>query len=214
MFCEVVKVDMADFKETSFKNTISSTLSLIAVLFEDSFEAITIQRDFCGEQVDPKPSISLLNKTNSFDGYNLNIEIITYEVNTLQKESLMLFEDYCIFDFRKFYKNLLCILVEVNKTMYGNNDDVPRKLMDIFLLGSPRIINHMIRQGGFTDPVFPQSYQTILNKQEFIIHNSVTRSDQYSLSTMPTMSTIYDKPEAGWNRTNTDEYLKIFIKTS
>jgi hypothetical protein len=64
MFCEAVKVDMANSKETSFKNTISSTLSLITVLFEDLFEAFTINRDFSGEKEDPKPSISLLNKTN------------------------------------------------------------------------------------------------------------------------------------------------------
>jgi hypothetical protein len=35
MFCEAVKVDMTNSKETSFKKTISSTLSLITVLFED-----------------------------------------------------------------------------------------------------------------------------------------------------------------------------------
>ncbi len=79
------------------------------------------------------------------------------EVNSLQIESLLLLEGFCIFCFREFYKKTLCILAEVNKTMYGNNEDVPRKLMDIFLLGSPGIINHMIWQGGFTDPVFPQS---------------------------------------------------------
>jgi hypothetical protein len=123
------------------------------------------------------------------------------------------FEDCCIFDFREFYKNLLCILLlEENKTMYGSNEDIPRKLMDIFLLGSPGIINHMIWCGRFTDPVFPQYYRTILNKQEFTIHNSVTGPVQYSLSTMPTMSTIYDKPGAGWNRINTDNYLKIISK--
>ncbi len=61
---------------------------------------------------------------------------------------------------------------------------------------------------GAPDPVFPQSYWTILNKQEFIIHNSVTRPVQYSLFTMPTMSTIYDKPGAEWNNTNTDDYFK------
>jgi hypothetical protein len=49
MFCEAVKVDMVDSKETSFNNNISSTLSLITVLFEDLFETITIHRDFCGE---------------------------------------------------------------------------------------------------------------------------------------------------------------------
>ncbi len=50
MFCEAVKVDMANSKETSFKNTISSILSLITVLFEDLFEAITINRDFSGKK--------------------------------------------------------------------------------------------------------------------------------------------------------------------
>jgi hypothetical protein len=51
----------------SFNNTITSTLSLITVLFEDLFEAITIHKDFCGEKEDPHPSISLLNKTDTFD---------------------------------------------------------------------------------------------------------------------------------------------------
>jgi hypothetical protein len=44
MFCEAVKVDMENSNDTSFKNTITSTLSLITVLFEDLFEAITIHK--------------------------------------------------------------------------------------------------------------------------------------------------------------------------
>jgi hypothetical protein len=70
-------------------------------------------------------------------------------------------------------------------------------------------------QVGAPDPVFPQSYQTILNKKEFIIHNSVTQLVQYPLFTMPsTMSTTYDKPGAGWNRINTDNYFKNYFKTN
>ncbi len=57
------------------------------------------------------------------------------------------------------------------------------------------------------DPEFPQSYRTILNKQEFIIHNSVTRPVQYSVSTLHTMSTIYEKPGAGWDRIDPDGYF-------
>jgi hypothetical protein len=97
--------------------------------------------------------------------------------------------------------------------MYGNNEDVPDKLLGIFLLRSPRIINHMIQQVGATDPVFPQSYLAILNKREFIIHNSVTRPVKYSLYTMPTMSSIFDKPGAGWHRINTDNCFKNYFKT-
>jgi hypothetical protein len=31
---------------------------------------------------------------------------------------------------------------------------------------------------------------------------------------MPTMSSIYDKPGAGWNRIDTDNYFKNYYKTN
>ncbi len=61
IFCEAVMVDLENSKETSLKNTITSTLSLISVLFEDLFEAITFYRDFSGEKVRLEPSTSSLN---------------------------------------------------------------------------------------------------------------------------------------------------------
>ncbi len=69
-------------------------------------------------------------------------------------------------------------------------------------------------QVGAPHPVFPQSYQPILNKQESIIHNSVTQLVQFSLFTMPTMSTNYDKPGAGWNRIDTDNWFKNYFRTN
>jgi hypothetical protein len=100
MFYEAVKNDLANSKETSFNNTISTTLSLITVLFEDLFEAVNIQAEKSGEKEDPKPSITSLIKTNTCDGYDFNIDIINDdEYNALQKESLMLFEGFCIFGF-------------------------------------------------------------------------------------------------------------------
>jgi hypothetical protein len=42
----------------------------------------------------------------------------------------MLFVGFCIFDFREFFKNFSCIMTEVNKTMYGNNEDVPKTFFD------------------------------------------------------------------------------------
>ena len=50
MFYEAVKNDLANSKETSFNNTISSTLSFITVLYEDLFEAINIQAVLVGEK--------------------------------------------------------------------------------------------------------------------------------------------------------------------
>jgi hypothetical protein len=118
MFYEAVKIDLANFEETSFNNTISITLSFITVLFEDLFEAVNMQAKKCGEKEDPKPSITSLNKTNTCHGYDFNIDIINHdEYNALGKESLMLFEGFCIFGFWEFLKKIFCILMEVNKSM-------------------------------------------------------------------------------------------------
>jgi hypothetical protein len=98
MFCGAVKADTTNSKETSFSNTISSTLSLITVIFRYLFEAINIHTEFCGEKEGPKSSITILNKTDTCDGYVFNIDIINNdEYNVLQKELLILFEAYCIF---------------------------------------------------------------------------------------------------------------------
>ena len=52
------------------------------------------------------------------------------EYNALQKEWLMLFEGFCIFGFWEFFKHFFCILMEVNKTIYGNNEDAPKRFLD------------------------------------------------------------------------------------
>jgi hypothetical protein len=143
MFYEAVKNNLKNSKETSFNNTISSTLSLITVLFEDLFEAINKQAVLCGEKEDPTPSITSLNTTNTCDGCDFNIDIINDdEYNSLQKESLILLEAYCIFGFWEFFKNFLCILMEVNKTMYGNND-VPKRIWTFCIQNQTYVMSHL-----------------------------------------------------------------------
>ncbi len=88
---KAVKVKMTNSKKTSFNNTISSTLSLSTLLFEDLYEAMNIHKEFHGEKDGPNASITSLNKTNTYDGYNFNIDVINDdEYIALQKESLRL----------------------------------------------------------------------------------------------------------------------------
>jgi hypothetical protein len=86
MFCEAAKVDLENSKKLSFHHTLTSTLSLITVLFEDLFEAITLHREFSGKKVRLEPSTSLLNQTDTLNGYVFNIDVFTDEVNALQNE--------------------------------------------------------------------------------------------------------------------------------
>jgi hypothetical protein len=59
IFCEAVEVDMENSKKLAFHHTITSTLSLITVLIEDLFEAITLNREFSVEKVRLEPWTSL-----------------------------------------------------------------------------------------------------------------------------------------------------------
>jgi hypothetical protein len=62
---------MANLKEKSFNDIISSTLSLIAVLFEDVFDALNIHNRLidCDDALDPWPHVTLTNKTETFGGF-------------------------------------------------------------------------------------------------------------------------------------------------
>ena len=42
----------------------------------------------------------------------------------------MMFEGFFIFGFQEFFKNFFCMLMDVNKTMYGNNEDVSKNVFD------------------------------------------------------------------------------------
>jgi hypothetical protein len=88
----------------------------------------------CGEKENPKPSITSLNKTNTCDGYDFNIDIINNdEYNAVQKESLMLFEGFCIFGFWEFFKNFFCIL----------NEDVPNLFWTISIQNQTYVMSHL-----------------------------------------------------------------------
>jgi hypothetical protein len=98
-FCKAVKVDMENLKEKSFHNIILSTLSLITVLFEDVFDAVNIHNTLidCKHALDPQPSISLMNKTETSDGFAFEGGIINnQEYSPLLKESLKLLKGFYV----------------------------------------------------------------------------------------------------------------------
>ncbi len=77
-FCKAVRVDMENSKKKSFNNIISSTLSLITGIFEDVFDAVNIQNTVNDHKhaLDPRSSISLLNETETSDGFEFEGGII------------------------------------------------------------------------------------------------------------------------------------------
>jgi hypothetical protein len=132
------------------------------------------------------------------------------DYNALQKECLKSFESLCVFGHREFYKNLLCILVEMYNRIYGMDTImVPKRMMDIFGVWTQQLVQHMMRQGKFKKPEFPQSYIMVINGSQMIVRNSVTRPVQFSLGKLPIAATFTDKQGSGWNETNIAAFFNV-----
>jgi hypothetical protein len=119
---------------------------------------------------------------------------------------LKLLEGFSLFGYQEYYKNLLCILVEAYRTIYGINTTVLKKLMDVFDLISQKVTGHMMKRHKYTSPDFQHSYRIICNQTKPIIHNTVTQPVQFPLGSLPTMSSFTQKLGAGWERINKDNF--------
>ena len=70
-------------------------------------------------------------------------------VNVHQKEGLKSFESLCVFGYHEFYKNLLCILVEMQYQIYCKYTPVPKRMMEMFGVSNAALVAHMMQRGKF-----------------------------------------------------------------
>jgi hypothetical protein len=156
-FCEAVRVDMENSKEKSPAGTISNTLGLITVIFEDVVKAVNIHNRLINsdDPQGPWPDVILMNRTETFGGFAFEGGIIkNEEYSPLQKELLNLLEGLCIFGYREYYKSLVYTLVEAHKIIYGTGTPDQKKLMEMLHLSTQEMIAHMMRQGRSIPSVF------------------------------------------------------------
>ena len=150
-FCEVVKVDMGALKNKKRQRHLSSTISLLQVLFEDLGLATSLYNesaDGISHVQILKPEIHLFNKANDDEdpGFLFGKGIIT-DFSGVKMESLKLLESWCLFVYREFNMNVLILLEEFNKMIYGSKtkSDVLNRFCDFFQMNDDRIHDHLIR---------------------------------------------------------------------
>jgi hypothetical protein len=128
------------------------------------------------------------------DGSKFEREFVANnEYTRLEKECLKSFESLCVFGYREYYKNLLCILPEFYYRISGKATPVPKPMMEIFSLLYPPLIQHMMRRGKFKKQVLPHSYKLVTNKSKLIVSHTDTHPVQFDLSTLPSADTFIDK---------------------
>ncbi len=152
---------MDAFQSEDNVDTISSTLLLIKVLFEDVRLGFEIHQQFktnTPKDIDVNGTkFFLLNQTSTKQGgYTLFAKKLQKNdvIDPIKKEAFQLLEAFCIFGYREFYQNLLCILVFTHQRVYGKESLVQTQILKMFKrLDDEVVIDHLKRHFKPTCPL-------------------------------------------------------------
>ncbi len=144
-FCEAIKVDLAESEDKRQKNhfqkkknqlssKLLSNVCLFCAFFEDLGCAIELHEKIAKKDTELHsldPRNYLFNGQEEGD-YLFGQGIIN-EASIDDKEFLQLYESWCLFAYREFYKNLLVILDEVSLRTYGGKKtSIPNRFCKLF----------------------------------------------------------------------------------
>ncbi len=125
---------------------------------------------------------------------------IINEASSDDKEYLQLYESWCLFVYREFYKNLPVILDEVSLCTFGEKTSITNRFCKLFdLHDDEKIHAYLMKLSNDTNSDSGLSYEIVINNQSYTIHSGITRPCQFSLGNIPTMSGITDSIGEGWD---------------
>jgi hypothetical protein len=209
-FCEAIKVDLEESEDKHYKNhfkkkknqfssTLSSTVCLLHTLFEDLECAIEMHEKIVNEvtalhSLDPR---NYLFNGQEEEDYLFGQRIMN-EASSDDKEYLQLYESWCLFAYREFYKNLIAILDAVSLRTFGEKTNIQNRFCKLFdLHDDEKIREYLMKFSNNTHSDFGLSYKTVMNNQSFTICSGITQPRQFSLGNIPTMSSITDSVGEG-----------------
>ncbi len=145
---------------------------LLPTLFEDLGCAIELHEKIANEDTELHyldPGNYLFNGQEERD-YLLGQGIIN-EASIDDKKYLQLYEWWCLFAYREFYKILLVIVDEVSLRTYGGKKtSIPNRFFKLFELHDDEKIHaFLMKLSNNTHSDFGLSYQLVMNNQSYTI---------------------------------------------
>ncbi len=118
-----------------------------------------------------------------------------------QLEQLRLYEGWCAFGHNKYTKNLLCVLKEITRRIYGPSATIPSRILGVFSLDHKEIKLLVARWAKHRSKHLPYHFQTWLNDVDGIIigGGGVARPLQFQLGKFTTMNGIIEKQDPEWD---------------
>jgi hypothetical protein len=128
-------------------------------------------------------------------------------IDPIKKEAFKLLEAYCIFGYREFYKNLLCILVFTHQRVYGKESLAPTQILKMFKrLDNKVVIDHL---KWHFKPACPLSFYHLYSiNDDMTVHCTKIHPIQLKFGKVNDMLTFYDKQGDGWTNIHINKYFK------
>ncbi len=116
-------------------------------------------------------------------------------------------EAFCIFGYREFYKNLLCILVFTHQRVYGKESLVPTQISKMFKqLDNEVVIDYLKR---YFKPTRPSSFDHLFSiNDDMTVQCTKIHPIQFKFGKVNDMFTFYDKQGDGWTNICINKYFK------
>jgi hypothetical protein len=139
---------------------------LLHALFEDLGCAIELHEKIANEDtvlhsLDPRNYLF----NGQGEGDYLFGQGIINEVSINDKEYLQLYESWCLFTYREFYKNMLVVLDEVSLRTFGKKTSIQNRFCKLFDLHD----EYLMKLSNNTNSDFGLSYQAVMNNQRYTI---------------------------------------------
>jgi hypothetical protein len=101
----------------------------------------------------------------------------------------------------EYTKNLICVLKEITRRIYGPSAMIPNKILGVFSLVQKGIKSLVAHQAKQTSKHLTYHFKTRLNDVDGIIIGGgvVARPLQFQLGTFTTMNVIIEKQDPGWD---------------
>jgi hypothetical protein len=165
---------------------------LLCALFEDLGCAIELHEKIANEVT---ALHSLDTRNHLFNGQEEGDshfgQGIINEASSDHKEYLQLYELWCLFAYREFYKNLLVILDEISLCTFGQKTSIPNRFCALFdLHDDENMYAYLMKLSNNIHSDFGLSYKTVMNNQSYTMCSGITQPRQFSLGNIPTMSLV------------------------
>jgi hypothetical protein len=149
---------------------------LLCTLFEDLGCIIELHEKIANEvtalhSLDPRNYLF----NGQEEGDYLFVQGIINEASSDDREYLQLYESWCLFAYRDFYKNLLVILDEVILRTFGEKTSIQDRFCKLFdLHDDEKMHAYLMKLSSNTHSDFGLSYKTVMNNQSYTICSGIS----------------------------------------